>query len=777
MKPIYLDLHIHTSEDEENLNQNYDVDLLLSKIRRINDNSDFLISLTDHNTINKDAYMKLLSRTDNVILGVELHIKNAENKPPYHCHIYFNLGEITENIIDEINTILDELYPSKKIHSKREENGVIIPETKVDNIETIIRKFDNYDFLLLPHGGQNHRTFDKSVDGNFNSRLEKSLYYNQFDGFTARNRRGLEETIDYFKRLGINEFINLVTCTDNYNPIKYPESKSSEASEFLPTWMLAEPTFEGLRLSLSESSRLKYSSTKPEYWAEYLKSVNLENENIEIDVVLSPGLNVVIGDSSSGKTLFVDTIICKTKGDFSKSNYRSYGVESVNIDNPSGSIPHYINQNYIMGLIANNKNEIEKIDIIKKVFPDEEDVRDRIQNGLSKLKRDVKDLMTYVENIETTEKEIITIPILNRLIQHSEIRENIIELVSPSSELIDLMSYSKANYDNHMKSLEEIKAFMDSNKFIDYNESELNNIIDKLNNAFQIAYFEEKIRESINDSKKSLSDFFLSENRESQRKKDNFDKLLDCIYKYTDNLNKFKNKLFEIQSYNLSIETRQIQSMGHLLSIEYTFKLDREIMLRTFNKFLKTEHKIETLEELSPSELYLNNYKDNPRVDSYDTFISKVTSEFESMNNRKYKIITRDGKDFDSLSAGWKTSVLLDLILGYSEDTAPLIIDQPEDNLANSYINSGLITAIKKIKEHKQVIIVSHNATIPMLGDAQNIILCRNDEKIRISSSPLEGKIDEKSVVDHIATITDGGKTSIKKRVKKYNMKKFEETI
>ena len=33
MKPIYLDLHIHTSEDEENLNQNYDVDLLLSKIQ------------------------------------------------------------------------------------------------------------------------------------------------------------------------------------------------------------------------------------------------------------------------------------------------------------------------------------------------------------------------------------------------------------------------------------------------------------------------------------------------------------------------------------------------------------------------------------------------------------------------------------------------------------------------------------------------------------------------------------------------------------------------
>jgi Ulp1 family protease len=147
------------------------------------------------------------------------------------------------------------------------------------------------------------------------------------------------------------------------------------------------------------------------------------------------------------------------------------------------------------------------------------------------------------------------------------------------------------------------------------------------------------------------------------------------------------------------------------------------------------------------------------------------------LNKRKYKIITKDGKNFDSLSAGWKTSVLLDLILGYDGDTAPLIIDQPEDNLANSYINKGLIDALKKIKEHKQVIIVSHNATIPMLGDAQNIILCQNEEKIIIKSNPLEGIIDGKSVVDHIATITDGGKTSIKKRVKKYNMKKLEETL
>ncbi|GJQ59853.1 MAG: hypothetical protein SCALA701_26540 [Candidatus Scalindua sp.] len=71
---------------------------------------------------------------------------------------------------------------------------------------------------------------------------------------------------------------------------------------------------------------------------------------------------------------------------------------------------------------------------------------------------------------------------------------------------------------------------------------------------------------------------------------------------------------------------------------------------------------------------------------------------------------------------------------------------------------------------------VSHNATIPMLGDAQNVVLCENrGNKIIIRSNPLEGSINGRSVVDIVADETDGGKSSIKKRVKKYNLKQFKE--
>ena len=44
-----------------------------------------------------------------------------------------------------------------------------------------------------------------------------------------------------------------------------------------------------------------------------------------------------------------------------------------------------------------------------------------------------------------------------------------------------------------------------------------------------------------------------------------------------------------------------------------------------------------------------------------------------------------------------------------------------------------------------------------------------------IRSNPLEGSINGKSVVDIVADETDGGKSSIKKRVKKYNLKQFKE--
>ncbi len=218
----------------------------------------------------------------------------------------------------------------------------------------------------------------------------------------------------------------------------------------------------------------------------------------------------------------------------------------------------------------------------------------------------------------------------------------------------------------------------------------------------------------------------------------------------------------------MSENSKNVESMGHHLFIQNRFLLSKKKILDTFNFFLKSP--VTTFEAITPSSIFKCNYKQRPKVDGYDGFINKVCEKLYEENKTTYKITTKEGRDFDSLSAGWKTSVLLDLVFGYIEDIAPVIIDQPEDNLATTYINEGLVKAIKQVKSRKQIILVSHNATIPMMADAQTIIYCNNDGGvIKIQSAPLEGHIEEIPVLDWIANITDGGKPSIKKRVKKYN--------
>lgn len=771
--PVYLDLHIHTSEDPDNLVANYNLDLLISKIEEYTKGADYLISITDHNTINKTTYLKAVNKIKNLLLGVELHIRKYDNAAPYHCHIYFDIEKIEEHIIDDLNSKLDLLYPNKVI----QDTAVTIP-----TLEKVINTFDSYDFVLLPHGGQSHKTFDGAVPNEvrFDNTIERSIYYNQFDGFTARSNSGLEKTQEYFKRLGINEFVNLVTCTDNYNPSKYPESKSADASPFVPTWMLALPTFNGFRLSLSESSRFVYSYNKPDTWSEYIKKVHLKNEQIDIDVNLTSGLNVVIGGSSSGKTLFVDSIYRKIINDFSNSEYKkaNFEIDNIEVHNPTGIQPHYIYQNYIIKVIdkKDNDNRIDDIDIIKKVFPEENSIKEEVAKGLRDLRADLAKLILSVKQIENTQNELKRISKLSHLIITEEVKENILKGLLPNPDTITRIEFSKSKFENHIETLDEIELFLKNNPLIQHNPSLIDQLKVELLIAYSAATFEKTVRNIVDLEKKSIDYSLLEENREQQSKSQDFQKLLQLTASYAISYKSFVESIKTISQYKIECETKEIESMGHKLFIKNDFTLNKEEFLRVINHLLKPAYTINDFDRLEPENLFEDRFKkQSPKVQDYEDFELKIYAEFEKLNRKSYQIIANDGRNFDNLSAGWKTSILLDLILGYEGDMAPLIIDQPEDNLATRYINEGLIKAIKNIKAKKQIILVSHNATIPMLGDAQNIILCENKgNKITIRSNRLEGFIGDKSTVDHIAEITDGGKSSIKKRVKKYNLKNFK---
>lgn len=767
MNPIYTDIHIHTSDNPDQINENYDLDTLVNKIKEFNGDSEFLIAITDHNTINKKTYLEAVSKGINIILGIELHIKNYDNCDAYHCHIYFDLPEITESIIDDLNTKLNELYPKKQVEKK---------DPSIPKIQDIVNKFDTYEFMLLPHGGQSHATFDTSIPSGvkFDTTLEKSIYYNQFDGFTARGDVKLEKTQEYFKRLGINEFVNLVTCSDNYEPKNYPNGK--DKNPFKPTWMLAKPTFNGLRLSLSEQSRLVYSDEKPKFWSENISTIKHSKDNIEIDVELTSGLNVIIGGSSSGKTLLADSIYQSICGNLANPNYSRYETDKIQIENPSKMTPHYLSQNYIMSVVNNiSEDNIENIEIIKRVFPGDDEIKEGIDNGLRAFKKNIQDLVKNVKIIQTETANLNKIPVFSRLITSENVDSNIFDKFQPSEQEISNLRFSKGQYDSFIQNLDELDSFLTLYPFVKHKKELIEKLKEELNASVNAFKSENKIRKIIAKEKVEYDDFLKTTDSEAQNKKQNFDKLIDSLKKYTRAYRDFFNVIEVIATYTIKFDSEEHESMGHKLFIENDFILNKEKFIEIVNHFIKTP--ITDFRIIKPDLFFESNFKQQkPKVHGYDDFENKIYGKFEELNRKKYKIITNDGREFDKLSPGWKTSVILDIILGYDKDISPIIIDQPEDNLATNYINKGLVTAIKKIKTKKQIILVSHNATIPMLADAQNIVLCRNESnKLIIKSGPLEGYIDGKSVVDYIAEITDGGKASIKKRVKKYNLKKFAE--
>lgn len=768
MKAAYIDIHIHTSENPNVLNESYDVETLTEKINQIALDNPCIISLTDHNTINKAAYLKLKNSGYTVIIGVELHIRKYSEAPPYHCHILFN-APVDEAVIDDLNAILDEMYPDKVVRDD---------SPNVPNIETISNKFDAYDFILLPHGGQSHRTFDKATaQGHlFDTSLERSLYYNHFEGFTARSNTGLTDTIQYFERLGIDQFVNLITCSDNYNPNIYPGAKSREAEPFIPTWIFSKPSFEGLRLALSEKSRIIYGEHAPEPWEKTIYEVQLHEDNCDIDVKLEAGLNVVIGGSSSGKTLFVDSLVKSIRGDFSDSKYEKFNISNMHVDNPSHSVPHYINQNFIMSVFQNEEMNIGDIDIIREVFPEDDDVKLQIRNSLSKLKKLIDELVDSVEKYENSIEKVKHIASPAHLIIGEKVPQNIPELLKGTASEIARFNLEEYQYEEYIEALDQISGVFTRSKLDIPFFEEIKTLKKGLGLILELSQISNIVRDVVSLHSDAEIGRIGEEQRNVSQKIEQRSSLIQCVVDSLNALNDFYEAKRQLAEFNVSFQTREITVCGHRLSIENRFSLTGKVLIDAINSCIKSEYRMSEFEDIKPENIYKSNFSDRPKIENYTQFANKVYEAISSNNKNAYKIITSSGADFDELSPGWKSAIILDLILGYSEDVAPLIIDQPEDNLATDYINHGLIEQIKKVKSQKQIILVSHNATIPMLGDAQCVIMCtNNNDKISIKSAPLESEIDGQRVLDIIAKVTDGGKPSIRKRVKKYDLKRYRE--
>lgn len=131
------------------------------------------------------------------------------------------------------------------------------------------------------------------------------------------------------------------------------------------------------------------------------------------------------------------------------------------------------------------------------------------------------------------------------------------------------------------------------------------------------------------------------------------------------------------------------------------------------------------------------------------------------------------GKTVEKLSAGQRGTFYVCLKLATDAFGSPFVFDQPEDDLDNDFIMHNLVPLFRKIKQYRQVIIVTHNANLVVNCDAEQVIIAtNNDEVISYRSGALEygdhGAAN--SMRKAICDVLEGGRHAFEAREQKYGM-------
>lgn len=119
-------------------------------------------------------------------------------------------------------------------------------------------------------------------------------------------------------------------------------------------------------------------------------------------------------------------------------------------------------------------------------------------------------------------------------------------------------------------------------------------------------------------------------------------------------------------------------------------------------------------------------------------------------------------KDAAELSRGQKCTALLPILLARRD--SPLVIDQPEDNLDNHFIYETVVESILRLKSRRQMIFITHNANIPVLGEAELVVVMNSDGERGFVEKA--GTVDEcrKEIID----LLEGGEEAFQLRRRRY---------
>lgn len=804
-----IDLHIHTDESKKTKPNDYRGIFSVNTLKRkLIENEVAIFSLTDHNIINTAAYIEYLQNFQQSdpfpLLGVELDVEHT-NGNVYHALVIFK-EDITKNedFVGQISAKLENLYQNQS------------PQQRKTTFKDIIETFHMYEFMFILHGEgdrsiweaiKNKSKTDIGDVSNFiivceNLGLEKvkeETIKNWNTGFDKITSEGLSS----------EDYIPYMTFSDNHNIEQYPCTHMDKALHSF-TYIKGLPNYESLRLAFIDPLvRIKNEDNVKKIKNEvslrgYIDKIDIRNVKLKdnaqtkiekAELVFSPYLNAIIGGRSTGKSLLIEILKQKIAGLQSyQDNKEKYSFETkdtkiktdqdqewAEVANISSDKIAYLSQGRIVEYFQNGNMK----DFATQVGKNQEynDVLAAFKTKKSEILDIETDLIKKYNEI-TTEKTNISA---------CKIQQTDIDYMTGDSWSFKNYEQSVSSINNESKKenigllkqeLEKFKLFWNlAQQELDV----FNSFISLLDSKHKILELQEKILELKQTFAKEADSIIKKANEQasstglskdaSQKKlaSDRINNIPNIAYGIFTKFLELNQTLKQISKislyYEKSIEIDDNICIGFSTNDNNERKLDDLIKTSVFSGIEPTsttyqivchDHSINQTGTRGNNINFENKLKNVIQLDSFDNPISFLV--YKNLNNSKSS----------NNSPGLNCEYYLKTIFA-NRDITTIIIDQPEDNLGTTFISEkcGLVDTIRQAKLDKQIFLATHNASIVVYGDAENIILAENKENHIIYTPILmeNGEEAMKTICENL----DGGKKVFENRSRKYNIKKIKE--
>ena len=780
------ELHIHSNQcfsaDKElkELTIPKYVDELLSVLNGCEDLE--MISFTDHNKISAELYREFNSRKSRFVLlpGIEIDVclePDGERKDSKHVIAYFDAiddKEKLERLAADVNLIMEENHVGVQDGEKP-----IYIHTLLDKLISL-----NVQFVLSPHAMKQQK---RDIDAEWHAMEDAQR--------KGEMKKYLDQLFCFWESSGTNQihyatdFLRAMECGERMSIIAFSDSKEfGKLKRYLDNpcqYFNALPNFNGLKLAGSEITRI----TRNQYAVEdinlgkYIGQVEFDGQAIN----LTPRLNAIIGGRGSGKSVLLDSIancLGLPDGRLSKDRVDFVGKHSVALSSMSGTAIakgqfrfDYYDQSYISKLFQKNgeafNSEVESyfgsafekvaqidVETIKR------DNRDAfIDRLVEQHPADSNNLVGFVEKYSLDKKDALKIAIPRKKksaadkIDSFKYETTVNDLRNAIGKKIPAFLKDDSEVEEAVRNLQEVVCRRAYEKRMAYlSEEGLYNTI--------VAQFKEK-KSKISEAQKNRSDAIRLFQSKLDEKAHAYRKRVSVV-----NAIIAASQGFE-SHYEKCHFARGEREDAFLFKRELDIEHPLDFMIRKFSEQMTS---IRDKGTCSRGNLwdYIERFCFDPKADFYkqgfnaETLLEKLAA-YDLKYTERLAIYYKkeDGAyvDISKLSPGTQTNILIEYIVHQDTD-APLLIDQPEDNVDNQTIYGKIRSWFMTLKDARQVIVVTHDANIVINADADNVILARQDSGGSFHYD--WGALEYGNVLDEASLILDGGKEAVKRRLVKY---------